>query len=547
MSDRIPEEKGKISPFRRFIEIFMFLPPVLSLIVESFLGQIKQFFIIGTAAEAGGDPNFRGRASIAKIDPQANVAEVEKALKKTIHGINGIDGFAFLSERPRGKEKNEHTVLIKVGVNWGYFGYPTVTSWESVYAVTKMCLQEAKSREATVRIIIGDESGMENKEWLGTTRHNFEHTGILRAAVLAGLEQAASLETADPDKFKGAGELLKQAREGHKVTFDEPGDPLSAQMRQMACQAGVEVVPFDEQECVTIPIPGRTKSKHFPDGARVPRIVDEEVTDIINLSKPPGRHLIMGNTGLTGALKNHVGFIKADDRSLLHGDWHRFPARKEGQDADSYRRSLTDLGKKISADRSGRTGRKFARSLGVQGKKHERANHPFHEKMVEIYLAFKDKERFSATDMRRTVSSLGPDFGDTIDIGAVIAARDPVTLDVLAGAFLKKRYDEIGSWFDALKPGGDSFSEWVAGKTWLSRGTPFNLKSHIAANSYGIGPIDVDHIDFQGLEDSDFRISEIEALARYLQKGRRGSLFAAFGGQSRARSWGGKNAADNPA
>jgi hypothetical protein len=123
--------------------------------------------------------------------------------------------------------------------------------------------------------------------------------------------------------------------------------------------------------------------------------------------------------------------------------------------------------------------------------------------------------------MRWTVSSFGPDLGDTIDIGAVIAAEDPVTLDVLAGAFLKRRYEEIGGWIDALKPGGDTFSEYLAGKTWLRKCTPFDLMSHIAANSYGVGPIDLEDIYLKGLESSGFRVREIDAVAWYLQGRRR--------------------------
>ena len=218
---------------------------------------------------------------------------------------------------------------------------------------------------------------------------------------------------------KAQGKLLKLVHEGYEVT-NEKEDTLSKQMIDMATQAGVEIIGFgsEDKDFIRIPIPAGEKAKHFKEGIFVPKIVAEEVTDIINLPKPPGRHLIMGNTGLTGALKNHVGLLKASDRSrVLHGEGGRL------------------LGS--WSEHGPGTG--------------------FHEKIVEIYLAFKDKERFSATDMRETVSSLGPDIGDTIDIGVVIAAKDPVTLDAVAGAFLKKSYEEVGNWFDALKPGGDTF------------------------------------------------------------------------------------------
>jgi uncharacterized protein (DUF362 family) len=423
--------------------------------------------------------NFRGNASIAKINPKTEFPgspeEVETALRKVIGDINGFD---FLAKPPEGKEKNEHNVLIKVGVNWGILGYPTITSWESVYAVTKMCLTEAESRGATVSVIVGDESGIENGLWCWTTMYNFDRTGVLHAAVLAGIERAASLEAGNPADFKGAGELLKLVREGHRVISDDE-DILSQQMIKMAFQAGVDVKEFgsEDKDFIRIPIPAGEKVKHFREGIFVPRIVAEEVTDIINLPKPPGRHMIMGNTGLTGALKNYVGLFKATDRlSGLHGEGSPLP-----------------------------------------GPWHERApGMGFHERLAEIYLAFAKKERFCAADMRRTTSSLGPDFGGKINVGAVIAARDALTLDAVAGAFLKKTYVEIGSWFDALKPGGDSPWEYLAGKTWLRNCTPFDLKSYIAANSYGIGPIDLDHIDFQGFQSSGFRVREIDAVAEHL-------------------------------
>jgi uncharacterized protein YfkK (UPF0435 family) len=168
------------------------------------------------------------------------------------------------------------------------------------------------------------------------------------------------------------------------------------------------------------------------------------------------------------------------------------------------------------ADRSGQAARKFAQDV-VSNWQNLAPGMPFHEKLVELYLAVADKERFSVADMRRTVSSIGPDLGDFIDIGAVIAAKDPLTLDVLAGALLKRAYVEIGNAFDALKPGGDTLLEYLVGKTWLENGTPFDLMGHIAANSYGVGPIDFAHIDLQGTENSGFSPKEIEAITSHLR------------------------------
>jgi hypothetical protein len=496
--------------WERFLRFLSSIPGMATIVVEISRAQWQQIFKDGKAPpevilkERQKAINFRGVASLVKIDPRTEkVAEIAAAIDKA---IAAIDGFAFLSQPPAGKADNEHIILLKVGVNWGYLLYPTVTSWQTVYAVARMCFQEAAKRRATVKVIVGDESGIERDLWGGTTMGNFEHTGILHAAVLAGLEQAASQE-------EEARELLALVHAGHRVTLD-PEDGNSQKMREMARLAGVRVVGFEEWESLQIPVPG---ARHFPEGILVPRLVASEVTDILNLPKPPGRHLIMGNTGLTGALKNHVGLLASSNRSpALHGPYDRLPPPAPGQTGDSYLENLQAQGKGLVADRSGQTARKFTLDV-VSNWQNLAPGLPFHEKLVELYLAVADKERFSVADMRRTISSIGPDLGDTIDIGAVIATKDPLTLDVLAGALLKQAYVKIGDALDALAPGGDTLLEYVVGKTWLRSGTPFDLLGHIAANSYGLGPIDLAHIDLKGVENSGFSPQEMEVILSILE------------------------------
>jgi uncharacterized protein (DUF362 family) len=504
--------KSRRHLWERLLEISMSIPGLFNLLIETILGQWAQIFHDGKAAprviqkvrQKASKINYRGIASLAKIDPQSEeVAKIEAAIRKSIDAIGGFD---FLSHPPTGKTINEHTILIKVGVNWGQFGYPTVTSRESVYAVTKLCFQEAAKRGASVKVIVGDESGVEIVLWGGTTMDNFEHTGILHAAVLAGLERSASLEEAQPEKFAGAGKLLEEARAGQVTRNAE-------EMLEMARQAGVRVVAFDEGETKRIPVPG---ARHYLGGILVPKIAAEEVTDLINLPKPPGRHLIMGNTGLTGALKNHIGILAGSQRSPgLHGLYDRYPPPAEGQTKDSCLENLKAWRETVLEDKSGKAACKFLLDVSVNWG--EYPGMPFHEKIAELYLAVAGKERFSVTDMRRTLSSLGPDVGDTVDIGAVIAATDPLTLDVFAGAFLKRAYVEMGSASDALQPGGDTLLEYLVGKTWLPSGTPFDLMGHIAAISYCVGPIDFAHIDLKGVEDSGFSAGEIEAITSYLR------------------------------
>lgn len=511
--------KSGRSPWEPFLKLLDSIPGLANLLIEANLGQWWQVFkdgkapaeVIRKVRQEASQINFRGTVSLAKIDPRLEAAaDIEAAITKTVAAIGGFD---FLSRPPQGRTGNEHTILIKAGVNWGQFHYPTVTSHESVYALTRLCFQEADKRGAALEVIVGDESGIEIVLWGGSTKKNFQLTGILQAAVRAGLERAAALQPAQPDKFAGARDLLKLENEGKKVTFD-PKDGSSVKMIAMAQQAGVRVVAFDQEVRQQVFIPG---ARHFTEGIQVPRIVAAEVTDIINLPKPPGRHMIMGNTGLSGALKNHVGLLAGEKRSPgLHGLSHRYPPPMEGQTNESHLESLKARGQALLRDKSGQAARQFAMDVMFNWDDFA-PGMPFHEKIVELYLAFAGKERFSIADMRRTVSSIGPDLGDFIDIGAVIAAKDPTTLDVLAGALLKRAYGEIGNTFDALMPGGDTLLEYLVGKTWLQDATPFDLMSHIAANSYGVGPIDFAHIDLKGAENSGFSPKEIEAITSHLR------------------------------
>jgi len=498
----------------RFLDFAASIPGLANLLVEAHFGQWRQIFqdgkappeVIRRVRQEASRINFRGTASLVKLDPRTEaVAEIEAAINQA---IAAIDGFAFLAQPPAGRAGNEHTVLLKVGVNWGYFLYPTVTSRQAVYAVTKLCLKEAARRGATVEVIVGDESGIEIALWDGSTMDNFVHTGILQAAVQAGLEHAAFLEAAQPQKYAGARELLGLANQGYQITAD-PEDGNSAQMLALAGKAGVRVIAFDHLERWPLLVPG---ARHFPEGILLPRLVAAEVTDIINLPKPPGRHMIMGNTGLSGALKNHIGLLAGAQRSPgLHGPYDRLPPPAAGQTGVAYLADLKTRGQALQGEGSGQAARQLALEM-VCNWQNFAPGLPFHEKIVELYLAVAAKERFSLADMRRTVSSIGPDLGDTIDIGAVLAARDPLSLDVLAGALLKRAYAGIGNVCAALEPGGDTLLEYLVGRTWLQDGTPFDLMSHIAANAYGVGPVDLAHLDLKGVENSGFSAAEMEGI-----------------------------------
>src|SRR6185295_18609209 len=205
------------------------------------------------------------------VDRAAERAKVYAAQKQAIDSIGGFD---FLSKPPEGKATNEHTVLIKPGMNWGVMGYPSCTSGESTYATVKQTLEEAQKRGAVAHVVVGDESGIECKALGATTMGNFEHAGVLDGAVRAGLEAAAAKEKAGDASFKGAQAILDGLTDGkgHERQVQLTDKDAIA----MAEKGGVKVVGFEEGQYVRVPVPdiapGKPGNRHFPDGVLIPKV-----------------------------------------------------------------------------------------------------------------------------------------------------------------------------------------------------------------------------------------------------------------------------------
>jgi uncharacterized protein (DUF362 family) len=454
-------------------------------------------------------------ASVVSISPApagSPAAERQKVYEAQKKAVNNIGGYDFLSSPPEGKTDNVHTVLIKPGVNWGANGYPTCTSAESTYASTRQTLEEAAKRGAKVNVIVGDESGIENKAWGGTTMGNFEHTGVLDGAVRAGLEQAAKLEAKGDKNYSGARAILDGLKDAkgqeRKVTLNDKAAIA------MAEKAGVKVVGFDTVEHVRVPIPdiapGVPGNRHFPEGLLIPKMVRDDVTDIINLPKPPGRHALMGCAGVSGAMKNAIGLIGGSDRvPALHGPLDRVPGLNSGQNGDTWAAQFKELGKKL-ADPSLSPQERTALQQKLQGQAKWDLNSDgppnwmLHEKIAEMNLIFADKQRFTVTDMRKTLSTFGPDVGDTMDIGKVVASKHAATVDVLANSLIKNAYEGMSN--DPLKVAagtlhgsGDSLGNHIYGRTWLENdASAFDTLQVRAAMEYGLAPLSRDAIQLKG-------------------------------------------------
>jgi hypothetical protein len=304
--------------------------------------------------------------------------------------------------------------------------------------------------------------------------------------------------------------------------------------------------------------------KHFTKGIRVSSALSD-VTDIINLPKPPGRHGIMSNCGLTGAVKNYIGLMSGVDRGeSLHSTWARTPPRRDDETPGSYQDRLKDfvnaLGNRgvsradvaaqgpVSVDSKDlgnwktneeellKTAGEWVENMKSEGQKladkpgmeAEGPGQQFFEKLGELNLYFKTKERFVFTDMRETVASFGPDFGEKITVGKAIASDSAAIVDALGSAALKEAYDRQHGWqfsgkaeFSELEraPEGiaglpqrmlarvrDTLSHAyreAQGAGFLRGGDPFVLKNHAAVMSYpGLAPTGMHNVELKMAPES---------------------------------------------
>ncbi len=522
----------------------------------------------------------KGVTANAAVSDLAKNATAQDVLQVFLEQTDAISGWDFF------KPGQTHNVLSKPGINWGINGYPTVSSWESVYASALGTLQRGKERGADVHVTVADESGIENKDFGRTTMDNMEDTGILGGAVLAGVEQSF--------RDQGlAGDAAHQAAVAHLADalraagVEVPDNATAADVAPLvrrthrglidrAEQAGVSVIPLDEQATRILKpvvkgedeplLPGEARvtqeqfdaMKHFQDGIRVSTALDD-VTDIINLPKPPGRHGIMSNCGLTGAGKNYIGLMHGTDRSEnLHSKWARTPPRRDGEDAGSYVERIKEfvefLGPRgvnredlkrqsdVSKDVAGvgdwqahedellQTAEEWVLNMKSEGQKlaNEKGNEAegpgqqWFEKLAELQLMFQDKQRFVFTDMRQTVGSFGPDFGESLDVGKAIASDSSAVVDALASAEIKDAYERSGHGFGGVDevaelenaPEGllglphrllgrvrsamsTGYKE-AQGAGWMRGGDPFTLKNHAAFMSIpGLAPADMTMVNLR--------------------------------------------------
>jgi hypothetical protein len=563
-------------------------------------GAFAQFARSGEASEAEVQAarkqagNVRATASVAALPVKSSAQQIMAAFLRQSEEIGGWNWLEWVPE------DEPHPMLIKPGINWGINGYPSVTSWEACYGAALGTLEKAAAKNKNVPVTIADESGIENKDFGRTTMDNMEDTNILGAGIFAGIEnhyRKQGLSNAEAHQH-ALNHVHRAMIERERTYRDDtkreiPASPKiedlvplinrhDADLIALAKEGGVEVLPLDEGPTVILkPVVARRgmklkeneipvtrqqydSMKHFKDGIRVNAHL-LKFKKMINLPKPPGRHGIMSNCGLTGANKNHIGLLAGVDRGVvLHNKFARVPKPRDGEDYGTFTerieqavrwmgtgavnlKGLEDEGRLTEEKMNGfdweahyddmvDTGEQWihhlsseAQALADEGKG-QQAGGPgqgFFDKLGELELFFKHMTAFTWTDMRQTVSSCGPDFGEQVDVGVSIASDNASVVDAYATAALKQVYDrgrnadgeftDLPSQFEELAKLGDvsqmsflgrlgffrtkfqarmrksvsELYESMQGKRFLTRGRPERLKTWVGAMKMGLAPTDM--------------------------------------------------------
>lgn len=563
-------------------------------------GTIAQFFKSGEAKEThvqAARKNAVGVTATASVTALPVEASAKQVLETFLRQTDEIGGWNWMDKEINSKEP--FPVMIKPGINWGISGYPSVTSWEGVYASALGTLERAAAKgHHNLEVTVADESGIENKDFGRTTMMNMEDTAIFGASVFAGVENAYRRQGMnDAAAHKAALDHIAKAMRARDAKYPDtvpnndkksiPADPKiedlvhlvkhsDTELIAMAKSGGVEIKALDEgpttilkpvlkrrgQKLKSGEVPMSRKQldamKHFKDGIRVNAEV-LKFKKMINLPKPPGRHGIMGNCGLTGANKNHIGLLAGVDRgTVLHNRFARVPQPREGENYGTFTErieqavrwmgdgavNLKELKRegRLTEDKMGdfnweahyddmvSTGEEWITHLNGEAQKladqggGEQAGGPgqqFFDKLGELEMFFQPMTAFTWTDMRQTVASLGPDFGEAIDVGISIASDNSSVVDAYATAALKQVYDERGQqteeyknlpaqfkelenlddagaitkfrklMFARIRKATGELYESAQAKRFLTTGRPERLKSWVGAMKMGLAPTDI--------------------------------------------------------
>jgi len=209
------------------------------------------------------------------------------------------------SERPR-------NVALKIELNMGMEGAPSVTDPATTYAVIAELLEASSARGVYLLFTVGDSNGIENAPVGRTTMDIMKDTGNYHAALKAGLEWAADRGTSADARelaLSGLGKIEFLAKASPPVFFgsaeDRVSSPRDLEAVEAAARPWVVCVDYDETGFRTVE-PDLGPLGQAVWGTREFQIAEPWASADyrVHVSRGVSNHLF---AGWTGALKGLVG------------------------------------------------------------------------------------------------------------------------------------------------------------------------------------------------------------------------------------------------
>jgi hypothetical protein len=211
-----------------------------------------------------------------------------------------------------GSSQSPTRVAVKLDLNLGVDGPPSVTDPAMTYAVVAELLQAARARGIMLRLMVGDSNGIENAPIGRSTLDSMRDTGHYHAALKAGLEFALDSATSDNEHDRAREALQKLTfleQAAPPVFFGSADDRISSRRDHEAAEAvagpWVECVDYDDAGFSPIePALGPVAQAVW--GTREFHIARPWVsTDYrVHVTRAVSNHVY---SGWTGALKGLVG------------------------------------------------------------------------------------------------------------------------------------------------------------------------------------------------------------------------------------------------
>jgi hypothetical protein len=267
-------------------------------------------------------PEILGTNALLPNRPvQGRDAAMHEAVRALLADLGG-GGRLFLDRVPAATQPA--TVALKIELNLGIDGPPSVTDPAATYAVVSALLQMAAARGRSLRFTVGDSNGIENAPIGRTTLDVMRDTGNYHAALKAALEFASRDSMPEAMRGPARASLAKLAAleaASPPVYFGSPEDRVSSPRDLEAAEAAaapwVVCVDYDGAGYRQIETAAGPLGRAVWGSSRF-HVAEPWVAASyrVHVSRGVSTHLF---AGWTGALKGLVGLHALGGRPADHG------------------------------------------------------------------------------------------------------------------------------------------------------------------------------------------------------------------------------------